>query len=65
MKRFSSCKNINKLVASLLSDGWSFQVGGRHGKLYTPNRHVFISVPCTPSDRRGFINFKQQVRRLI
>ncbi len=65
MRRYSSCKDINKLVSRLMLNGWSYQTGGHHGKLYPPTKHVFISVPSTPSDRRGFSNFKQRVRRLV
>lgn len=63
MKRFSSSKEINVLVCQLVRDGWRFQQGGHHGKLYAPDRTVRLSVPSTPSDRRAFLNFRQDVRR--
>lgn len=65
MRRYSSCKDINKLVSDLVLNGWSYRAGGHHGKLSPPNMKVFISVPSTPSDRRGFNNFRQRVRRMV
>lgn len=63
MKRYSTSKEINTLVRQLVRDGWLFQWGGQHGKLYTPNHAACLSVPSTPSDRRAFLNFRQDVRR--
>ncbi len=64
MKRYSASKEINDLVRQLLHEGWQFQWGGHHGKLYAPNCAAFLSVPSTPSDRRAFLNFRQDVRRV-
>ena len=63
MERYSASKEINTLVRQLVRDGWLFQRGGRHGKLYAPNRGACLGVPSTPSDRRAFLNFRQDVRR--
>jgi len=65
MKRYSTSKEINSLVRQLVSDGWQFHRGSRHGKLFAPNRAAFLSVPSTPSDRRAFLNFRQDVRRVL
>lgn len=64
MKRYSTSKEINTLVRQLVRDGWQFQRGGQHGKLYASNRAACLSVPSTPSDRRAFVNFRQDVRRV-
>ena len=64
MKRYSASKAINNLVHQLISDGWLFRWGGRHGKLYAPNRAACLSVPSTPSDSRAILNFRQDVRRI-
>lgn len=64
MKRYSASKEIHALVRQLVRDGWRFQRGGQHGKLYAPNRLACLSVPSTPSDRRAFLNFRQDVRRV-
>lgn len=64
MKRYSASKEIDMLVRQLVRDGWWFQRGRRHGKLHAPDGMVCLSVPSTPSDRRAFLNFRQDVRRL-
>lgn len=64
MKRYSASKEINALIRQLIRDGWEFRQGGQHGKLYAPNCMAYISVPSTPSDRRAFLNFRQDVRRI-
>jgi hypothetical protein len=63
MKRYSSSKEVNKLVRQLIRDGWLFKRGGQYGKLYAPNCATYLSVPSTPSDWRAFLNFRQDVRR--
>lgn len=65
MRRYSASKEINVFVRQLVRDGWSFQNGGRHGRLYAPANVAIVSVPCTPSDKRAFINFRQDVRRAL
>ncbi len=65
MMKYSSLKEINVLVRQLVRDGWLFRSGGRHGRLSAPGGVTILSVPCTPSDRRAFINFRQDVRRVL
>lgn len=65
MRRYSSSKEINVFVRQLVRDGWLFKNGGRHGRLYAPDRVAILSVPCTPSDTRAVVNFKQEVRRVL
>lgn len=64
MSRFSSSKDIHQLVRQLVSEGWHFFKGGQHGRLYPPQGSIFLSVPSTPGDRRSFLNFRQDVRRI-
>lgn len=63
MKRYSTSKEINTLVRQLVREGWQFQWGGPHGKLFAPNRGACLSVPSTLGDRRAYLNFRQDVRR--
>lgn len=64
MKRYSTSKEINTLVRKLVREGWQFRRGGQHGKLCSPSRAACLSVPSTPSDRRAFLNFRQDVRQV-
>lgn len=64
MKRYSSSKEINALVGQLIRNGWLFRRGGVHGKLSPPNGGC-VGVPSTPSDRRAYLNFRQNVRRVL
>ena len=64
MSRFSSSKEIHVLVHQLVHEGWRFCRGSQHGRLYPPQGSEFLSVPSTPSDRRAFLNFRQDVRRV-
>lgn len=64
MRRYSSSKEINQFVKRLVTKGWSYQAGGRHGRVCPPEGRGFVSVPCTPSDHRAFDNFSHAVKRL-
>ncbi len=63
MKRYSASKDINVIVRQLIHQGWLFQRGKTHGKLYHPRGAKCLTVPTTPSDHRAFLNFRQIVRR--
>lgn len=65
MMKYSASKEISVLVRQLVRDGWSFRNGRHHGRLYAPAGVAILSVPCTPGDRRAFINFRQDVRRVL
>ncbi|MDX1282962.1 hypothetical protein [Shewanella colwelliana] len=63
MKKYSKDKDINLLVHQLLKSGvWQIR-RGRHPVLTAPSGKR-LTVPSTPSDRRAFLNFKLDVRRL-
>jgi hypothetical protein len=62
--KYSSCKEIHLLVRQLIREGWSFGSGGKHGRLRSPAGQATLTVPNSPSDRRAFLNFRQDVHRL-
>lgn len=64
MRRFSSDKDINGKVRSLLKSGWRYRPGKRHPSLISP-RGGRLVIPSTPSDRRAFYNFCRDVRRVL
>lgn len=64
MSAYSKDKEISKLVKQLIKAGWAFKQGKKHGLIYAP-RGGRIAVPCTPSDRRAYLNFKRNLKRLM
>ena len=61
--KYSAGKEIDALVRHLVKSGWQFRHGGKHGRLFAPDGGPILTVPKTPSDRRAFLNFRQDVRR--
>lgn len=61
--RYCHDKQIDKLVADLVRNGWTFS-RGKHGKLRTPTGTGFVTIPCTPSDHRAVHNLRKAIRRL-
>jgi hypothetical protein len=62
--RYSNSKEIHHEVKRLVGMSWKFIRGKKHGKLISPNGTGFLTVPCTPSDCRGYQNFLHDIRRL-
>ena len=50
--KFSSNKDINKFIQSLLKVGAKVERGTKHRKLRLPNGR-FVVIPCSPSCKRG------------
>ncbi|MBA6339603.1 hypothetical protein H4J59_01060 [Colwellia sp. MB02u-10] len=64
MRKFSSDKDINKLVKKLCKLGWEYKNRKKHGALLTPKGKK-ITVPSSPSDRRAFKNFSSDIRTIL
>jgi len=62
--KYSANKDLNTFVVNLIKKGWTFSRQGSHGKIRTPNGAFFVVVPSTPSDRRAFLNFRSDIKRL-
>jgi len=60
--RHSKNKDINKLVQTLIRSGAKVDRGKKHWKLRLESDR-FVVIPSTPSDKRAFQNFKQDVKR--
>lgn len=63
MKKFSSDKDIQKCVVTLIRSGWVYMRGRKHGKLVSPEGKK-IAVPGSPSDKRAYKNFVRDIKRL-
>ena len=60
--KYCSSKEFNTLIRQLLSQGWSFRRGAKHGRLRPPDGYPVLTVPSSPSDRRALLNFRKDVR---
>jgi hypothetical protein len=61
--RYSKNKEVAALVQTLVKSGWQYMNGKTHGRLIAPSGRK-LAVPGTPSDRRAYMNFRQDTRRL-
>ncbi len=63
--KYCSCKMIDQLVKDLIRQGWIYSRGSKHGRLSPPKGRATLSVPCTPSDYRAFLNFRRDIRQAL
>lgn len=61
--RYSSNKDLHRLVADLVKHGWTFRRGKTHGKLISP-RGGWVTIPSSPSDSRAYENCRHDIQRL-
>lgn len=64
MKKYSSDKDINLLVASLCKSGWTYLKRKKHGLIQAPNGRR-LAVPTSPSDWRSSRNFSKALNALV
>lgn len=62
--KYSTSKEIDRVVRKYIKRSWTFRRGKKHGHLYPPGSGLFVVVPCSPSDYRADSNFSQDLRRL-
>lgn len=65
MNRYSKDRKIHEIVKLMLSKGWSFVWGAKHGKLFSPDGGVMITIPGSPSDHRSARNFERDLKRAL
>ena len=63
MIKYSSDKDINKMVRKLIRKGWTIKPGKKHRSVVSPGGRC-VAIPSPPSDYRASKNFSQQVRSL-
>lgn len=61
--KFSRNKDVNRLVSQLVREGWRYQRGGKHGKLFSPEATGFLTIPASPSDSRIIHNLRSDLRK--
>ncbi len=64
MCKYSADKELNKLIRSLVTQGWVYVRKRKHGRLTSPDKDYTTTVPGSPSDHRAFVNFKQDILRI-
>lgn len=63
--RISNCKEIKELAKSLIAGGdWSLRTGKKHECHIEHKSGWKCPIPTSPSDRRAYLNFRSQVRRI-
>lgn len=65
MKKYSTDKELNKFIRTLIKNGIvSFKHGKKHNFIIL-NHSLKITIPGTPSDRKAYLNFKTDIRRAL
>lgn len=57
-------KQMKKMVKELVQEGWFFEQGKKHGRIYTPDRSYFLVISMTPSDTYAAAQFSRDVKRV-
>jgi predicted RNA binding protein YcfA (HicA-like mRNA interferase family) len=60
--KYCSSKEVDQLIRQLVSQGWSFRRGGKHGRLTHPSGRPTLTVAKSPSDGRSLQNFRRDLR---
>ena len=63
MTRYVRCKDMNRVIANLVKDGWVL-TKNVHGRITHPSGK-YITFSLTPSDKYAFRQLERDVRRLI
>lgn len=63
MARYTACKDMDRVVTTLVKAGWEFSKNV-HGRVTHPSgRYITFSV--TPSDKYAFRQLERDVKRLL
>lgn len=60
--RYCSDKEVDRLIRRLVSQGWLYRNGSKHGRLAHPAGSPVLTVSRTPSDWRSVRNFFRDLR---
>ena len=62
--KYSSSKDVDRLVRSCLRRDWVVRRGARHGCLSRPDGARFVTIPGTPGDCRTLANLRRDIARI-
>lgn len=63
MARYTTCKDMDRVVGALIKDGWVLTKNG-HGRLTHPSGK-YITFSATPSDKYAYRQLERDVKRLL
>lgn len=63
MARYTQCKDMDRVVGSLVKDGWVL-TKNTHGRITHPSGR-YITFSLTPSDSYAFKQVERDVKRLL
>ena len=63
MTRYARCKDMDKTIRRLVSEGWTYSQNG-HGRITHPSGR-YLTVSVSPSDKYAFRQLERDVKRLL
>lgn len=60
--KYSSDKDIHRLIRNLVSQGWQFKRRSKHGRLISPSGAA-ITVSTSPGDTKTLQILRSRIRR--
>jgi hypothetical protein len=64
MGRYSTDKDVQRVVADLVRRGWRFESGRKHKKVFPPNSGRFVAFSASPSCHHALEQFSRDIKRL-
>lgn len=62
--KYSSNKDVNQMVSSMVQDGWRFINGKKHNRLICPRNGKTLFFAKSPSDYRAIHKMKRDIKHL-
>ena len=63
MAKYATCKDMDRVVKSLVKAGWVYTKNG-HGRVTHPTG-AYITFSVTPSDKYAYRQLERDVKRLL
>lgn len=63
MARYTTCKDMDRVVSALVKGGWTF-TQNTHGRITHPSGR-YITFSMTPSDKYAYRQLERDVKRLL
>lgn len=63
--KYSSDKEMDRLIRQLVREGWDYRHGAKHGRITHPKGRPTLTVAKSPGDFRSIQNFRSDVRKAL